>query len=107
MGRYSYDDSRIPQTCPLINEIIDAVKSVDWKKDDWHDEKGLLDIIEQIRKHNGDLRDWGSDKNQEIHDLNEELNDLRNEVRHLTEQLVEVNHEVKELNEMIDNLTQK
>ena len=105
MGRYSHDDSRVPQTCPLINEVIDAVKSVEWEENNWYDEKGLVDILEQIRKHNGDLRDWGSEKNHEIHDLNEEVNDLQEEIRRLTEQLTEVNYEITELNEIIDNLT--
>jgi predicted nucleic acid-binding Zn-ribbon protein len=106
VGRYNTDDSRVPHTCPLINEVIDAVKSVEWNDEDYYNEKDLVDTLEQIRSANGNLRDWGCDKNQEIHDLNDEIDDLKTEIRRLTEQLDEVNQEVIELQEQIDEYNQ-
>ena len=49
MSRY-HDNSNVPHTCPKIDEVISAIKSVEWTDEDYWDEKGLVDIMEDIRK---------------------------------------------------------
>ncbi len=97
MGRYNTDDSGVPYTCPKIDEVIAAVKSIEWTPDLWHDEKSLVNILEEIRTANNDLREHANRKNGVIHDLEseiEELNssnmDLQNQVDDLEAKLAEM-----------------
>ena len=94
MSRYN-DYTGISYTCPLIDEIIDAINQVDWEKiDSPFYLTGLDGTLEQIRAMNGELRDFGNehfkaseewekehDEQKAInHDLEQEIENLKNYV---------------------------
>jgi hypothetical protein len=77
--RYSdwkrYDESGVPQTCPLIDTLIDLIKDSDC------DQKAI-EILEKIRSHNENLRQWGAETNYE---LSERVDELEYELKQLQE----------------------
>ena len=64
----SKDNAPVPYTCPMIEEIISAIDSVEWIGTYW-DKKYLFEVMEKIRKSNDSLRSWGND----LHDDFEKL----------------------------------
>ncbi len=85
MGRY-INNSGIHHTCPKINEVISAIESVNWGEDSYWDVKILTEIMEEIRKANSDLRDWGNQMCRERDDLQDEFDDLQDEFDDLKEE---------------------
>lgn len=80
-----------PNTCPDINKIRDTIKStigvlgeysyaydaLDWEQ---HYLEVALDILEEIRDANSQLRKYAEKRDQEIEELNEQINELQNEL---------------------------
>lgn len=83
MARYR-DYSDVPNTCPLIDEVISAINSVDWGEDNYWDAKTVVEIMEKIRKANSELREWGNALYREKDELEDEVKSLKNELeRHV------------------------
>lgn len=102
MSRFR-DNSGIPNTCPKIDEVISAIKSVDWGDDNYWDEKGLTEIMEKIRNANSELRDWGNEMNRERDDLQGLLDDLENENKKLKQDIESCIYEIKMLENKIES----
>jgi hypothetical protein len=64
----SWNPDPVEETCPMLDELMDAIKMNDWEhhrvtKND------LLQMIEQLRSANHELRSWGRKlycQNQEL-----------------------------------------
>lgn len=77
------DQSNIPQTCPMINELTSAVKSASWPEDGFWDESRVLEILEQVRTANSKLRNWGNLLFAEKRLLEERLQFVKRELEEL------------------------
>lgn len=86
------DRTGIPNTCPLIDEVISAVS-------DLEDKETLVAILEQIRRHNTDLRDFGNEQYYLAEEREEEIDTLKGKVRNLEDDLEYTNKQLKELEE--------
>jgi len=94
------DNSSIPQTCPLINDVIEFIDyshEIEDKEELIAQSKVFIDVMEDIRKHNEDLRSWGNEmyiekeyREKEIENLNSKIEDLLNEINELKELLYSV-----------------
>ena len=95
MGRHK-DHSPVGHTCPMIDEVISAINSVDWDDTYWT-KKQLIDIMEKIRSHNGALRDWGNEYCNKESDLVDEVDELNKTIDRLNEEVLSLNQEIKQL----------
>ncbi len=66
----------IGHTCPIIDEVISAIRAANWDDTYWG-ERDLIRSMEKIRDANGTLRDWGNELVLEIEMLNIEINKLQ------------------------------
>lgn len=98
MGR---DNSGIDNTCPKIDEVISAVNSVNWDEDNYWDAKKVIEIMEEIRKANTDLREWGNQMYRERDELQDQLDDLERENKDLKSNIDEFEMQVNELENKI------
>lgn len=94
------------QTCPDINRIQEAVRDVIrylyWMEDTWHlikDLDGVIDEMEDVRRINSDLRDWGhqnlkelEEAVQELEETKRELETARAEIEELEARVLEIEH---------------
>jgi len=103
MPRYN-DASGIGQTCPKINEVISAIESVEWSENEWWTEKMLVEIMEEIRKANSDLRDWGNDMCRERDDLQDENDNLESRIKDLKSDIMDYKNEIHNLESEISIL---
>ena len=100
MSRYR-DNSGIDNTCPKIDEVISAINSVDWGEDNYWDADRVIEIMEQIRGANSNLRDWGNEMCRERDELQKEFDYLEKEKNNLQD---EINHYEKQIKELEDEL---
>jgi len=94
---YYRDKTGVPQTCPEIDEVIDAIKTTDKyleaiKKTDDLDEihdyadsalfeiYDLIDKMENLRKQNEELRSIANDKHYNCEKLMDEIQKLEKEM---------------------------
>ena len=101
----------VPHTCPLIDEVISAIESVDWEETYWEKSK-LIETMEKIREANSTLRSWGVSNAEtalefeanfdELKDEQVEINDRNElEVSELNYKIVELEQEISDLKEEI------
>jgi predicted nucleic acid-binding Zn-ribbon protein len=103
------DNSGINHTCPRIDEVISAVKSQDWGDSYWA-EKDVIEILEEIRRMNAELRDWGNDRYyeaEEYKDFEGKYDDAVSENRELKDEVKALTNEVNDKDEMIYDLQQE
>src|SRR5690606_41341373 len=97
MGRLR-DATDIPNTCPMIDEVISFIDNIriDWE-DEYHTKKELLDIMERIRTSNQNLRDFGNEQYYRAEELESDLEyfksineDLERDISRLENEISEV-----------------
>jgi predicted nuclease with TOPRIM domain len=103
MSRYR-DNSGISNTCPKIDEVISAINSVNWGEDSYWDANRVIEIMEEIRKANSDLRDWGNQMCRERDELQDEFDYLKRENDKLQDDVNDYEKQVIELEHKIDSL---
>lgn len=97
MARHN-DNAPVGHTCPMINEVISAIESVDWNDTYWTKES-IIEIMEKIRSANDQLRTWGnelykekeaieSDFEYEIKELKGIIDDLEYDLRQKDEEII-------------------
>lgn len=90
---------RTKYSCNLIDEVISAVKSIRWRQDSWCTEMRLIEMLEEIRKINSQLREEAERCSQleEDLELQEKENEcLEEEKDKLEEQLSELKKQQKQ-----------
>lgn len=74
------DNAPVGHTCPMIDEVISAIKSVNWDENNYWDESRLVEIMEKIRSANDSLRTWGNDLCYERDELENYAEDLKRQL---------------------------
>jgi predicted nucleic acid-binding Zn-ribbon protein len=95
------DQSGINNTCPLIDDVINAINDVDWSDNNHYDEKSLIAILEKIRTANSNLRVWGNDMHNERNEFEKDLDYANDRIQQLERELSEKVDEIKELEDRI------
>ena len=94
------DNAPVPHTCPMIDEIISAIDSVNWEETYWT-KKDLIETMEKIRKANDSLRSWGNDLHDDLEKLENQSQsdyiDLENKNEDLTAEIESLKSEVSKL----------
>lgn len=73
------DNAPVRYTCPMIDEIISAIDSVEWDEEYWT-KKELIETMENIRHANDLLRSWGNDLYEKLQKLENQLDDEFNDL---------------------------
>lgn len=84
------DNAPVPHTCPKIDEVISAIKSVEWTEDSYWDEARLIELMEEIRSANDSLRTWGNEKHKECDELQDQVDDYEKEIKSLKSEIEEL-----------------
>lgn len=105
------DNAPVPHTCPMIDEIISAIDSVEWEETSWT-KKDLIETMEKIRKANDSLRNWGNDKHTECEQLEDQINDLEKDIKYkdgeiegLVDEIKDLKHEVSKLEDELSEVS--
>lgn len=78
MGRYT-DYAPIENTCPMIDDVISTLLSIDWNLEDENECElnqrfiRLQGVMEDIRCANSTLREWGNEQFKTVMDLEKEV----------------------------------
>jgi len=73
-----YDESGVPNTHKLIDEVIGMIRNSDC-------DGCAIDILEQIRSHNSNLSEWGAETNYNLIVSNDEIEDLKSRISEMAE----------------------
>lgn len=88
------DNAPVPYTCPVIDEIISAIDSVEWEETSWHKEY-LLEKMEYIRSANSSLREWGNERQDAYDKLENKIDELMYEIESLSEKINELTSDIE------------
>lgn len=102
MSRYR-DNSGVGNTCPLIDEVISAIKHADWS-DEYHSEKELIDLMEEIRTANATLREWGNEGHRERDELENDIDTLNRKISDLESDLDYYRKRAEDLEKQLDEV---
>jgi len=102
----SRDKSPVPHTCPMIDEVISAIDSVDWEATYWT-KNNLIETMEKIRSANDSLRNWGNEKCDEVAELEDKITDLEKDIKYNDAEIQDLIDEVKSLKFDISNLEEQ
>ena len=112
MGRHD-DNAPIGNTCPKIDTVIRFLEKIDWDLDN-EDEKYLddeckeiVEVMEEIRRANQTLREWGNATCVERDEREEERDYLEKQVKNLTADNESYEKEIEELKFEIEELDNK
>lgn len=115
MARYT-DHAPVPPTCPLIDEVITFIESIEWNLEDEHqkvlasDAKHVLLTLESIREANASLREWGNDKHNDCEDAEEwerKYDDMLEEKNEFERKYDKVTDRVSDLEDDVYNLVRE
>ena len=94
-------------TCPMIDSVISELRCSDYSSI-------VRNMMEDIRSHVCDIRQWGQewkelaiDKDKEVRNLEEENDDLQDKLTELQQAEIDFQREKDELLSKIDNLESK
>lgn len=104
-----------PWTCPLIDEVIDILKRAETLATDTNDDSTLgqdcgfhaIKKMEEIRKHNDELRTLAIENCEEATELERDRDHLQDTVESLEEEVATLTARVKELEEQIETYQQQ
>ena len=98
---------QLSNTCPMIDAVIVEVRYSDYSCT-------VTNMMENIRTHVSDIREWGQewkelaiDKDKEVRNLEEENDELQNKLAKLQEAEIDFQRKRAELLCEIDNLESK
>lgn len=94
----------IPYTCPAIDEVISTVA------DAIRELESVEDKMEDLRKANASLREWGEEQEDRADDTEaqaEEIKELRDQVENLEEELDEKDTLLARKDAEIESLTER
>lgn len=101
------DYTNISITCPLIDNVVDFIGSIDWTQDelDLESESEItLDQLETIRKHNSGLREFGNEQHVRADEFENELDDARKKIESLEDIISDMEETQEQLETRIDQL---
>ena len=74
------DNAPVSHTCPMINEVISVLESLNQDDCSWYGEEDVIDIMEKIREANDKLRCWWNEKHEECEELEGRIYELERSV---------------------------
>ena len=92
------DNAPAPHTCPLIDTVINMIKTT---TDEDFDIKEAINMMEQIRTANGELRDWGNELFNEKEELEDQISDLEGKLEDKQEDIGNLEDYIKTLEKQI------
>ena len=107
------DHSPVPHTCPLINEVISFIGSVEGPSDQDEVEDFINSQIdaektmEKIRAANGKLREWGNEMCNEMDEARDEVDDLKKDLDTHERTIEALREEVKSLEREVESFGSK
>lgn len=97
------DNAPAPHTCPMIDEVIRAINSVEWKDSYWSKNE-LFELTEDIRSANSTLRSWGNEQYDECENLKDKIYDLENDLKCKNKEIENLINRIKELENKIHEI---
>ena len=92
------DHSGVPHTCPLIDSVIDFISNIDFNEEQKYfsrEATKMVDILENIRTHNSNLRDFGNNMCKERDSIEDDNTDLTNKVSELESCIRDLKYELE------------
>ena len=96
MARY-IDNAPVGHTCPKIDTVISFIDSIDSEEIHPNVLKEMINIMEEIRSANSQLREWGNDLCKQVDELQGEINDEIRKNDKLQDEISDLNSEIKDL----------
>lgn len=94
------DNTGVPQTCPLIDDVVEFIEFIEWDEGEVELEKKgkeALKTLEKIRSANYDLRDFGNGQYNEKEQLEKDLELAERKIDKLEADIIYYQNELKEL----------
>lgn len=106
MSRHD-DHSGVANTCPKINEIRDWLDNIQFDLND-PDERALdteraymLEVLEEVRTMNAELREWGNEMYREKEDLESQVEAKNGEIEGLNDLISWQDEDISNLKEQL------
>lgn len=103
------DNAPIGHTCPMIDAVVAFIENIDWANNE--EEKALKDHankmlqeLENIRKANTTLRDWGNEQCNLAADYESEVYDLKKENATQASEIQDLKSEIKSLEKEVEQI---
>lgn len=103
MGR-NRDHTDIPNTCPFIDNVIRFIDSIDFDDDMSDEAVSICKILEEIRTHNSDLRDFGNEQYNRAEELNDDCNSYKETINELEYEIIALKKELDEAEDRYQKL---
>lgn len=101
------DYTGVPQTCPLIDKVIDFLDSLStFNMPDGYeaDRKQMEATLEKIRSMNSDLRDFGNKQSGELEEMEKDRDYYEKKCRELQKEIEYKNEEIKDLEKELNQI---
>ena len=114
MARYN-DNAPVGHTCPLIDKVISFLYSIDCEEVQQNDIKTCINVLEEIRSANDQLRTWGnelykekdemeSDFEYEIKELKVKIDDLEYDLRGKEKEIISLEKDLSYVEKKLENV---
>lgn len=103
------DYTGVPQTCPLIDKVIDFLDSLsafDMPDGYEADRKQMEATLEKIRSMNSDLRDFGNEQYKEFEAMEKDRDYYQDRCKELEKEIEYKNEEIKDLEKELNQINQ-
>ena len=100
MARYS-DNAPVGHTCPLIDRVISFLDSIDCEEVHPNDIKTYINVLEEIRSANDQLRTWGNELYKEKEDIE---SDYEYEIKELKGRIDDLEYDLRQKDKEIISL---
>lgn len=88
------DNAPVPHTCPVIDEVISAIDSVDWEETFWN-KTYLIKRMEDIRSANASLREWGNERQDDCEKLEDKIEELECKIESLSDEIYDLTNKTE------------
>jgi len=102
------DNAPIKNTCPIIDDVVSYIDGFrrEFSNDETEvDFKNALSVLEDVRRANSTLRDWGNEEYNRAEELEKERDELERENKTLKADVEYYEGKVKELEKELDAVT--
>ena len=99
MYHYRGSHSKVPDTCPMLNKILDIAKESFASEEPigTYEFNQIESYVEDVRQINSELRGYATEYFDDKSKIEEELDDLKQKMSEYEERIAELENEIKEL----------
>jgi chromosome segregation ATPase len=98
------DYSPVQNTCPKIDEVIAFLETIDSEDVSRTSIKDVVNVMEEIRSMNAELREWGNDEYRRAESLDDDLRRMESEKDDVEREVSRLEKEVDELTSELNNI---